>query len=149
MNSLFNPQQNSAIIERINKLSSSSQPAWGKMNTSQMLAHCQVPLKLAAGEMTLKRGLIGILFGGLAKKAAVSENPFKKNLPTDKAFIIPSPGTFEEEKKKLVTLVKQFSERGAAGLSPAPHPFFGKMNTNEWDALQWKHLDHHLRQFGV
>lgn len=149
MSSLFNPQQNSAILARIEKLSNTSQPSWGKMNATQMLAHCQVPLKVASGEMMLKRGFIAFLFGKLAKKAAISDTPFRKNLPTDKAFIIASPGTFEDEKKKLVTLVKQFSEKGIAGLSDAPHPFFGKMSAGEWDKLQWKHLDHHLRQFGV
>ena len=30
-----------------------------------------------------------------------------------------------------------------------PHPFFGRMTGEEWDRLLWKHLDHHLRQFGV
>ncbi len=35
------------------------------------------------------------------------------------------------------------------GLSKDPHPFFGNLNSEEWDTLNWKHLDHHLRQFGV
>jgi hypothetical protein len=29
------------------------------------------------------------------------------------------------------------------------HPFFGKMSAKEWATIAHKHMDHHLRQFGV
>ncbi len=150
MKSLFNPSDNNHIVERINKLTHNSQPAWGKMNVGQMLAHCQVPLRAAYGEVKTSRGLIGILFGGMAKKKYINKDmPFEKNLPTDKLFIMTTEKEFEEEKSKLIPLVKRFATQGANGITTEPHPFFGKMTADEWDRLQAKHLDHHLRQFGV
>ena len=123
---------------------------WGKMNVSQMLAHCQVPLRAAYGEVKTKRGLIGILFGGMAKKKYITKDlPFEHNLPTDGTFIMTTPKEFSEEKSKLIPLIQRFTEQGASGITTEPHPFFGKLSADDWDRLQAKHLDHHLRQFGA
>jgi hypothetical protein len=148
--SLFNKNDNEEMINRINSLTNTSQAQWGKMNVSQMLAHCQVPLKVSFGEMKLKRGIPGILFGSMIrKKLTRDETPFDKSLPTDKGFIVIDQREFEKEKNNLITTVKRFQELGPAGLSQEPHPFFGKMTASDWDKIQWKHLDHHLRQFGA
>jgi hypothetical protein len=56
---------------------------------------------------------------------------------------------FEAERNNLIKLIQQFQLGGATTLTSNPHPFFGKMNTDEWNALMFKHLDHHLRQFGA
>ncbi|MFD1127776.1 DUF1569 domain-containing protein [Paenibacillus provencensis] len=29
-----------------------------------------------------------------------------------------------------------------------PHPFFGKLTSEEWSIGLYKHLDHHLKEFG-
>jgi hypothetical protein len=150
MESLFNRNDNQKIIDRINSLSNSSPSQWGKMSVSQMLAHCQAPLNVAFGEHKLKRGLISILFGKMIKnKLMKDDKPFDRNLPTDKSFIVVDQREFEKEKNKLSELVKRFAVKGAEGLTKDPHPFFGKLTPHEWDVLQWKHLDHHLRQFGA
>jgi hypothetical protein len=149
MKSLFDPDVNKEILERIDKLTPDAQAQWGKMNISQMLTHAQRPLKVAYGELLLKRGLIGLLFGGLAKKSLLKPEPFKKNLPTDPNFVVKDTRVFEEEKENLRSLVIRFAKNGPDGLTKDPHPFFGKLTVEEWDVLQWKHLDHHLRQFGV
>ena len=138
-----------ALIQRIRRLQPDSQPLWGKMTVGQMLAHCQVPLRVASGELKLKRSLIGVLFGGLAKKKLLAGRPFDRNLPTAPEFRVRDARSFETEKEKLVEIIEQFHARGADGITKEPHPFFGALSVSEWQTLQWKHLDHHLRQFGV
>jgi hypothetical protein len=150
MKSLFDPVHNQEIIDRIHTLTPASQALWGKMNVSQMLAHSQQPLRVAYGELQLKRSLLGVIFGGMVKRMMVNdEKPFKPNSPTDKTFIISDNRDFEQEKKKLIELIQRFSKEGPAGIRKDPHPFFGKLTNEEWDILQWKHLDHHLRQFAA
>lgn len=149
MKSLFKTADNAELINRIHKLTPQSHPLWGKMNVSQMLAHLQAPLHAALGELKSKRGLIGILFGKLAKKKFLSGAPFGKNLPTDKNFIVTDNRDFEIEKQKVIALLHRFEKAGPAGITKEPHPFFGIMHAHEWDAIQWKHFDHHLSQFGV
>jgi hypothetical protein len=149
MNSLFEPEITREIIDRINKLIAGTKPLWGKMTVSQMLAHMQPPLRVALGQEKLKKGLMGFLFGKIVKKQMVNETPFKKNLPTDPGFIVKEEKDFEEEKRKLIDLVQRFSAEPKENLETRVHPFFGKLSANEWNVLHWKHLDHHLRQFGV
>jgi len=149
MKTLFQSEEAAGILERLSKLQPGSKPLWGKMNVSQMLAHCQVPLKVALGTHQLRRSLIGILFGGIAKKQMLSDAPFKKHLPTDPSFLIKDERVFEKEKKDLESLIRHFASTDASSVAARRHPFFGSMTPDEWGKLQWKHLDHHFRQFGV
>jgi Protein of unknown function (DUF1569) len=149
MYSLLQPGVPSDIINRLAQLSPDAKPQWGKMNVSQMLAHCQVPLQVALGEKQLKRSFIGMLFGGVAKKQMLQETPVKKNLPTDPGFIIKNERDFTSERKQLQVLLQRFAREGAGIVVAQQHPFFGKITVEEWGFLSWKHIDHHLRQFGV
>src|SRR3972149_1263730 len=142
MKSLFIQPDNAEIVQRINRLAADSKREWGKMNVGQMLAHAQAPLRVSLGEMKLKRSLIGLLVGPFAKKKLSAEGPWEKDMPTDKHFVIGEQRDFEEEKKKLVTLVQRFAQSGAGGIVNDTHPFFGTLTTNEWDRLMWNHLDH-------
>ena len=149
MENIFENATADAILLRLNKLEAGSKALWGKMNVAQMLSHLQAPVEVAVGEKTLKRNLIGMLLGGIAKKQLVNDKPFKKSLPTDASYIRKTEHVFDEEKEKLVSLFKRFIAGGSAGLIQSPHPFFGKMTEAEWSYSLWKHFDHHLRQFGV
>ncbi|MSR62158.1 MAG: DUF1569 domain-containing protein [Planctomycetes bacterium] len=149
MPSLFQSADLAAIQKRLQSLRPDSKAQWGKMDVAQMLAHSQVALKIAVGDMTLKRGLIGLLFGRLAKKKLTSPAPFGRNLPTALEFRVSDARVFAAEQAQLLELVQRFGTRGPAGAPKAPHPFFGPLTAAEWDTLQWKHLDHHLRQFGA
>ena len=149
MPSLFNASERNALVARFEKLTANSHSRWGKMRVNEMLYHCQAPLKVAIGELKLKQGLIGLLFGKMAKKSLLKPEPFKQNLPTAPEFKVggTSPD-FEKEKQALLQLIQLFGEAGPQP-SRGKHPFFGAMTEEEWDSLQWKHLDHHLRQFGA
>ena len=150
MSSLFQDQENKEMIRRIEGLTTDTRPQWGKMTGAQMCVHCQRALQVAAGELKIKRGLIGMLLGGWAKKKfVIGSAPFKPNGPTGPEFIVTGEHDFSAEQAKLVGLVKRFAEGGPEGVAKEPHPFFGPMTDGEWDRLMWKHLDHHLRQFGV
>jgi hypothetical protein len=68
---------------------------------------------------------------------------------TDPSFIRTGAYDFDETKTELITKVKRFAEEGTECIKVEKHPFFGKMTFEEWDNLQWKHLNHHLKQFDV
>jgi hypothetical protein len=137
------------FIERINKLRPDAQRHWGKMTVAQMLAHCATALEVNVGDRVSKQGLMGKLFGRIAKKSVVSAEPFKQGLPTDPSFVQKEDKDFEQEKARLLALLKRLSASDPHALAKNPHPFFGKMTAEEWNTLNFKHLDHHLRQFGV
>lgn len=149
MNNLFDQADVSAILERVNKLTPESQRQWGKMNVSQMLAHCNVSMETAMGMNVIKRLFIGRIVSPFLKPVVLGKKPFRKNSPTDRSYIFTGDRQFEEEKSKTMASIKKFFEGGPSGCTTHPHPFFGKFTPDQWAVLQWKHLDHHLRQFGV
>jgi hypothetical protein len=149
MESLFQSTAADKMLARLEKLQPGAQPMWGKMKVSQMLAHCEVPLEVALGKKQLKRTFMGVIFGKIGKRQVLKPEPFKKNLPTDPNFIVKHNPDFSTEKQKLATLIKEFSAADPIQVASKPHPFFGNMTAEEWGWLQYKHLDHHLQQFGV
>ncbi|HYG50859.1 MAG TPA: DUF1569 domain-containing protein [Flavobacteriales bacterium] len=149
MKNLFNPADVSSLVERINNLDPGTQPLWGKMNVAQMLAHCNVSMETFTGKKTIKRLFIGRIVGTLMKKNILSEKPFGRNSPTDKSYVIKGTPDFEAEKAKAIASLKNIPAAGPSGVTMHPHPFFGHFTPEQWAVFEWKHFDHHLRQFGV
>ncbi|MBL9078949.1 MAG: DUF1569 domain-containing protein [Planctomycetes bacterium] len=147
--SLFTAAGLATMLARVDALRPDSPRRWGKMDLPQMLAHCQQPLRVALGELPLKRSLVGVLFGRLAKRKLLAPKPWPQGMPTAPEFRIADVRQFAREHAALRTLVERFGRGGPAALTQAPHPFFGPLTADEWQALQWRHLDHHLRQFGA
>lgn len=143
---LIQPDVKSEILNRIQKITPESTALWGKMNAAQMLAHLNAQIAVALGEEKLPASLVGKLFGGLMKKFVLTEKSYSKGLPTTPSFIIKNTPDFQQNKSKLLTAVEKFNNHT---ISKEPHPIFGKMTTEEWSKATWKHIDHHLNQFGV
>jgi hypothetical protein len=150
MNSLFNSENQVDILNRINKLNENSQPNWGTMDVGQMLTHCQKPLEVANGDLQLntKIGFAKKLMFKLFKPLMYNDKPWKKNLATVREFKITDSHEFNLEKDKLVQIINVFSTKKDKQDWPA-HPMFGNFNNEQWGKMQYKHLDHHLTQFGV
>ena len=144
---LFDPAVKQEIITRINKLTPETPRQWGKMNVAQMLAHLQIPMGVALGTNTVKGNWLMKLILPLFKKKLYDETPWKQGLPTDKSFIMTGlDKDFNAEKKLLLEKINHFSESAIVG---EKHPVFGKLTKENWSKATWKHIDHHLKQFGV
>lgn len=148
MENIFDQNANRELLERLDKLTPETKPLWGKMNVCQMVAHCQKPLDVAEGRLKIKGGIIGFLFGKMAKNNFLNKE-IKKNLPTASAFKINDTPPFETEWSTLKAMVRKFGEKGPEVIAEKKHPLFGEMTDEEWGVLQYKHLDHHLKQFDV
>ncbi len=149
MKSLFDPASLSSTVKRIEKLTPETQPLWGKMNVSQMMEHCARALDYSTGKTKPRRLLIGILFGSFIKKKYYNDISWDKNLPTAPNFKMTDTPEFNVTKKRLLDLVKEFGEGGEAKCTRHPNAFFGQFEPAQHGQGQYKHLDHHLTQFGV
>jgi hypothetical protein len=148
MNDLFDPESVRRILQRLSQLEAGKPPLWGKMNAAQMLTHCQAPFSVYFGELRLRQSFAGLLFGRMAKRKLFADKPWPRGLPTAREFVITEDRAFEAEREKLAGQIERFSSSSIL-LHPPRHPFFGKMSAQEWSRLAYKHLDHHLQQFGV
>ena len=149
MENLFDTTVAANILSRIEKLQPGSKALWGKMNVGQMLAHCQQAFKVPLTSKKLSLTALGLLFGWMMKSKLYNESPWGKSLPTARNFIIKDERDFEKEKAGLLSMINSFHQKGASGIGDKMHPMFGKIKADNWGKSMWKHLDHHLRQFGV
>lgn len=147
MKSLFEENAYTEIRNRLSALTKNHERQWGKMSHAQMLHHCQLPLHvlLEKKDYGLKPNWFAKTF---FKKAMYSDKPWRKNLPTMPQFKETESRDFVQEKEKLETLLDEFSnERHRETWQE--HPTFGKLTKEQWGKMQYKHLDHHFRQFSA
>jgi hypothetical protein len=149
MPNLFDPEGRRSILERLASLSPDSPRQWGKMNASQMLAHCSAALERGTGDSPSQQMFIGRLLAPFFRSSMLGEKPFGRNAPTDPAFVVTDARDFEREKARLTGLVHRFCDGGPGRAGQQLHSFLGRMSGDEWGRLMHKHLDHHLRQFGA
>ncbi len=150
MSSIFNDQDKNELLRRIEKVAPSSPAVWGKMNANQMLSHCSEGLKMTTGALKPRRVPFPInVLGRLLKNKVLGAGEFRRNSPTAPELTITDTRDFEQEKGRLIAAVNELYAKGEAGIKEEIHPFFGKMTQKEWGILNYKHLDHHLRQFGA
>jgi hypothetical protein len=147
---LFQPERIDEIKERLRQLRPDNSRQWGKMSPAQMLAHCSAGIEMAVGTIRPPRAFIGRVIGSAVKRVALrDEEPMRRNSPTAKELLITRDVDFEAERKRLSNLIDRFAAAGPSGCTGHPHAFFGPLTPDEWSILMYKHLDHHLRQFGA
>ncbi len=146
MKSLFETESFTEIKNRLDTLTPANERKWGKMDISQMLNHCQHPLNVSLRKGNIKKQFFPLAF--LFKKSLYNDKPWRQNLPTAKSFKITEIKDFYPEKATLVKLIDEFHEKKNES-QWEPHPLFGRFTPQQWGQMQYKHLDHHLKQFGV
>lgn len=150
MKNLYEPITAQEIRDRLVLLQPDSERQWGKMNVAQAVAHCATSMEWAVGDREPDRMYFGRILGVLIKPFVVgNDKPMRPNSPTAKSLIIEDHRNLQAERERLIGLIDRFTARRAQGCTTNPHSFFGRLTPDEWAILMYKHLDHHLRQFGV
>ena len=150
MNTIFDSTIRQSLIERTQSLLPSCEAQWGKMNVFQMARHCIIwhEWMLGTHSPIYKQEFIGKIFGRFALKQMIKdEKPLSKNIPTSIHFKVKTQvSDLEAQKSELVNLIGQYENYSNPSFI---HDFFGRMTKEEIGILVYKHVDHHLRQFGV
>jgi hypothetical protein len=150
MTNLYDRAALNRVKERIANLRPDSQRQWGKMTPAQAVAHCADAMEWAVGDVRPPRMFVGQIIGRMIKSRVLAEGePMRKNSPTAKTLVIADERDLTAEQKRLCDLIERFGAAGPQGCTTHPHSFFGPLTPEEWSALMYKHLDHHLRQFGA
>jgi hypothetical protein len=147
MKSLFDLEAFSEIKERLANLNETAPKQWGEMTHGQMVHHCQGPLNiiLEKNDYGLKPNWLAKLF---FKKSLYSDKLWSKNLPTAKFLRETDDWDLKTEKANLEALLTEF-EAQRDRTDWKQHPGFGSFTKKQYGKMQYKHLDHHFRQFGV
>jgi hypothetical protein len=150
MQNIFLPETVAQLTERLGVLRPETRPQWGKMNASQMLAHCNVAYEMAfENKHPRPNFLMRLIAQMFAKSTVCGDKPYTKGQQTAPAFIITDERDFEVEKNRLIAYLKKTEELGQEYFEGKESLSFGKLTSAQWNTMFFKHLNHHLTQFGV
>jgi hypothetical protein len=136
-----------SVRDRIGTLTPGHTAQWGRMSAPQVVCHLADSLKMALGELAVAPKKLPIRYPPL-KQLIIYVAPFPKSAPTAPELLARAPGDWNADVSDLRSLVDRFAARGPS----APwveHPAFGKLSGRAWGVLAYRHMDHHLKQFGV
>jgi len=138
------------LITRLNNLTHETQPKWGTMDVTQMLAHCNVTYEMAYEDKHKRpNGFTKLMLKLFVKGIVINEKPYKKNSRTGSMFLITDKRVFENEKNRLIAYLNITVELGENYFDGKESMSFGVLNKTEWNNQFYKHLDHHFTQFGI
>jgi hypothetical protein len=148
MNSILNESERGAICDRLRSLSTSSTARWGQMSVTGMLQHLRLSAQMAVGELTVPSKAKRAFQMFPLKHLILYVVPFPKGAPTAPELLPDDAAPFEDERAAVLALLERIGTGPQEGGGPA-HPLFGPLSWREWGAATYKHVDHHLKQFGV
>ncbi len=147
MKTLFDNRAKEEILTRLGRLTPETPAQWGKMNARQVICHLADQLCIALGETPAATGK-GILSKWPVNVLMISVLPWPKGAPSPREAWVSQPGDWSEDLQRLQQMIAAFEENRFRNSSP-DHPIFGRLSPRMWSRLSYRHLDHHLRQFGV
>lgn len=149
MSTLADSKVQSGCFDRIARVNPKSAPRWGRMTAHQMVCHLNDSFRAVTGERYVSPAT-GFFQRTLIKWVAL-HTPMKwpAGVPTrpemDQNIGGTKPVDWERDCTDLRALIRDFGRRTKF----AAHPIFGEMSRSDWMIWGYRHVDHHLRQFGV
>jgi hypothetical protein len=147
MPSLRNEKIRNGMIQRLRRLTPESRPEWGSLTAPRLLCHLVDTLEMSLGEISVPSANTKALQRFPLKHLFLYVAPFPKGASAPGELLSTQPTDFESDRQRAVGLIERLAAtaRGPGG----EHPFFGPLTNEEWNVLQWKHVSHHLKQFGI
>lgn len=144
MKSIWDAETRKEVLARMAGLAPSMRPKWGKMTAAQMVGHVAGPMRGALGEMKVA-DIPGPLRNSLLRYLVIYILPWPRGAPTAPEYIHAGAEDLAKNMQALTAVLERF----AAAQHLVPHPAFGALSRKGWGRLTWRHLDHHLKQFGL
>ena len=148
MKTLWQSSTRDEIVQRLARLAPDARPGWGRMSAPQMLAHITDAMRMALGDLPTRAKRTPLLRYPPLKQLIIYVLPFPKGAPTARELLDRAPESWDAERDACRALIERFGAEPRTRAWPE-HPAFGPLSAHAWGALGYKHLDHHLRQFGV
>ena len=143
---LLDQEDRALILQRLGRVGSDAKPAWGSLSAPRMLCHVADQMRVALGDVPAKP-VHTFASRTLVKFIVINTGfePPRGKIKTAPEMLTSQPTSREADLAACVAL----AERVGRGTASAVHPAFGPLSPREWGRLCWKHLNHHLVQFGV
>jgi len=146
--SILNDIDRTAILRRIESVTSASVPRWGQMDAKAMLTHLRDSALMALGELPVASKSKRVFQVFPIKQLILHVVPFPNGAPTAPELLVPDAAPVDAIRSELRSVLERIGKGPRAGYGP-DHPLFGRLSFREWGVATYKHTDHHLRQFGA
>ena len=146
MKTIWQKQLREELENRLESLSANTPAKWGKFTAPQMVAHLIESVRMALGEIKVAPRKTPFKAFPL-KQLVIYVAPFPKGAPTAPELLTREPREWNGEVAELRDLMERFAT-GSHSRFPE-HPAFGTLSRTAWGVLAYRHIDHHLKQFGV
>jgi hypothetical protein len=145
---LWNRPDRAALVERLARLTAETPALWGKFTAPRMLAHVNDALRMSTGELKTSLKKTPLRFP-IVKQIAVYLAPWPRGVPTVPELLASGErAQWEAERAVFPDLLDVFANRPLDAAFPL-HPAFWRLSRRAWGRQQWRHVDHHFRQFGA
>lgn len=149
MHSLWIEPDRSDLLGRFDRLRPDTSARWGEMSAPQMLAHIGDSMRMAIGAVRIEPRRTPLRFTPIKQLVIYGLPSAPRNLPTAPELMKTLPGVWSDDLREMKELVRRAVVRfDQPGTKWPDHPAFGKLSPRAWGVLTYKHIDHHLRQFG-
>jgi len=148
MKSMWQHDTRREVVDRLGQLTPDRRAEWGRMSAQQMICHLTASVQMANGEKAVAAKQTPLRYP-IIKQLLIYALPFPKNVPTAPELLVPStPNGWSKDLDNLQAALDRFVARGPEARW-CDHPAFGPLSAQQWGVLVYRHMDHHLRQFGV
>ena len=146
MPSLRDNAARTALVRRLQGLTPGAAAKWGRLDARTMLCHLNDVLAVAVADTKAQSANQKAFQHFPLKHLILYVLPIPNNVRTAPEFLRSTPAAFEDDRQRVIQLIDRLA---AAPKGHGPeHPLFGRLTNEEWNVLQWKHINHHLKQFG-
>jgi hypothetical protein len=135
------------LVRRLQTLTPGHAARWGTFSVAAMVAHLNDATEMALGELPVAAKAPSFLRLAPVRYLLIHVLPMPKSAPTAPQLLARSAEA--DLGREQAAFAMLFDRLGAATTLAATHPAFGTMTRRDWGVLCHKHIDHHLRQFGV
>ena len=147
MGTLLDQADRQSILARLARLKPDARPVWGRFTPGAMICHVTTGVGQGLGEVELDPPS-GPLTHWPLNWLAIHLIPFPKNATAAPDMLARASTTFEADMATLRGMIERYGAQDPGKEWPQSR-VFGRISGRSWGVLQYKHLDHHLRQFGL
>ncbi len=147
MKSIWQEDARRELNDRVGALAWDRRAEWGRFTAPKMVCHLAESLKMAIGDLKVAPKKSPIRYPPL-KQLIIYVAPFPKGVPTAPELLARAPKDWRSDVQDVQALLARAGSSRTTDAWPE-HPAFGKLSTRAWGVLIYRHMDHHLRQFGV
>ena len=148
MRTIFDVSARDEILTRLDRLRAEERPRWGRLDAPRMLCHISDQLRHGLGELEAHPIRSPLALPPL-NWLIIHVLPWPKGRAKSPPECLQRPADdWEIDRQECKRLVHAFCARGPDAAWPIS-PVFGRISGASWGVLAYRHLDHHLRQFGA